>query len=590
MADRQSTPAPEAEDKALTADRLLRQAARQAPWWSALLVFAMVVGTAAQLLLPAALAAAVDAALRRAAFGAALVSLGAVLAASTLADLVMGLADASYSAVASAWLRHRLLRHMLVLGIPGQRRFAAGDVLSRLTVDAPGAGQTLPALLGVATAAISTLGAVVALWLIDWRLAATFLAGLPPLYVLVRVFMTKASDLFVGYQRFQAAIAARLLDALAGIRTIRVSGTAKREIDRILTPLDELDTCGRALWGAQAQVSWQAALLVPVLEIVVLAVAGLGVAAGRVTPGQLLAAAGYVRIALGVFEQVDVLVGIVGARASATRIAEVLALRPAPRPIPRPLAPGPGALQLRGVTVRAGDALMLDRLDLEVPAGCSVAVVGRSGAGKTTLALLVGGLVVPDEGEVLLDGVPVKALRPSELATVVAYAFARPFLFDGTVHDAIAFGQPALSRAQIEQAASMAAADGFIRRLPEGYDTPLAQAPLSGGEAQRLGLARAIARGGRVLILDDATSSLDTATEVQVIAALGALLAGRTTVVIAHRAATAARADLVAWLEAGRVRGFAPHALLWEDPDYRAVFATEAAALAETSVPQELRA
>ncbi|MGH8884001.1 MAG: ABC transporter ATP-binding protein [Egibacteraceae bacterium] len=576
----------------MTADRLLAQAARRAPWWSVLFVLAMVVGAGSGLLLPAALAGAVDAALKGAGFGIALVSLGTLLVADTFASLVAGVAGARYSAVTSAWLRHRLLRHTLALGIPGQRRFAAGDVLSRLTGDAPGAGQVLPALAGVVVAVISALGAVVALWLIDWALAVAFLVGVLPIFVLVRVFMAQASGLFVGYQRAQAAIAARLLDAFTGIRTIRVSGTAEQEIDRILVPLGELDACGRALWHAQRQVGWQAGLLVPALEVVVLAVAGFGVAAGRVTPGQLLAAVGYVRIAVGMFEQIETLVGIVRARASATRVAEVLAVAPPSRPVLRALPAGPGALQLRGVTVRAGDTLTLDRLDLEVPAGCCVAVVGRCGAGKTTLALLVGGLLLPDEGEVLLDGVPVTALASEQLRTAVAYAFARPFLFDGTVHDAIAFAQPTLSRAQVEQAARVAAADGFIRRLPAGYDTPLTQAPLSGGEAQRLGLARAIAWDGRVMVFDDATSSLDTATEVTVSAALAGLLAGRTTIVVAHRAATAARADLVAWLEGGRLRRLGPHVRLWDDPEYRAVFAAEAPVpvRVQAGVRQEARA
>ncbi|MGH3921751.1 MAG: ATP-binding cassette domain-containing protein, partial [Pseudonocardiaceae bacterium] len=122
-------------------------------------------------------------------------------------------------------------------------------------------------------------------------------------------------------------------------------------------------------------------------------------------------------------------------------------------------------------------------------------------------------------------------------------------------------------------AARAAQAEGFIARLPARYDTPIAEAPLSGGEAQRLGLARAIAQGGRVLVLDDATSSLDTATELQVQDALAALRGVRTCVVVAHRAATAARADLVAWLDRGRIRALAPHAVLWDDPEYRATFA-----------------
>ncbi|MGH3930851.1 MAG: ATP-binding cassette domain-containing protein, partial [Pseudonocardiaceae bacterium] len=143
------------------------------------------------------------------------------------------------------------------------------------------------------------------------------------------------------------------------------------------------------------------------------------------------------------------------------------------------------------------------------------------------------------------------------------------------VHDMIAYARPTASRADVTAAATIAQADRFIRSLPAGYDTPLTQTPLSGGELQRLGLARAILIDARVLILDDATSSLDTATEVKVTQALQQVFTGRTSLVVAHRAATAARADLVAWLDAGRIRALAPHLALWPDPDYRAVFALD---------------
>lgn len=154
----------------------------------------------------------------------------------------------------------------------------------------------------------------------------------------------------------------------------------------------------------------------------------------------------------------------------------------------------------------------------------------------------------------------------------MTYAFERPALLGATVHDMIAYARPEASRAEVTAAASVAPADRFIRLLPEGYDTPLARAPLSGGELQRLGLARAVVADTRVIVLDDATSSLDTVTEVKVTEALERVWKGRTSVVVAHRAATAGRADLVAWLDAGRIRTLAPHRVLWSDPSYRAVF------------------
>jgi ABC-type multidrug transport system fused ATPase/permease subunit len=153
------------------------------------------------------------------------------------------------------------------------------------------------------------------------------------------------------------------------------------------------------------------------------------------------------------------------------------------------------------------------------------------------------------------------------LRGAVGYAFERPALLGGTVAGMIALGG-----GRVEWAARVAQADGFTRRLPRGYDTSLDGAPLSGGEAQRLGLARAVAGDARLLVLDDATSSVDTVTEARICEVLTDSLAGRTRVVIAHRAATVARCDLVAWLDGGRVRAMAPHHELWRDPAYRRLF------------------
>jgi ATP-binding cassette subfamily B protein len=180
---------------------------------------------------------------------------------------------------------------------------------------------------------------------------------------------------------------------------------------------------------------------------------------------------------------------------------------------------------------------------------------------------------------ITLDGVPVQELATSELRDAVAYAFDQPALLGATVHDALAYGRTDLDRSDVTAAAQAARADGFIRRLPLGYRTPLVRAPMSGGERQRLGLARALARPAAVYVLDDATSGLDTVTEAEVVEALTARLDGRTRLVVAHRATTAARCDLVAWLDDGQIRAVGPHVRLWADPDYRAVFGEQPAAL-----------
>ncbi len=242
------------------------------------------------------------------------------------------------------------------------------------------------------------------------------------------------------------------------------------------------------------------------------------------------------------------------------------------------LPEGPGTLELRDVRVVRGGSAVLHDISLVIPGGSTVAVVGRSGAGKTVFAAVAGRLADPTAGQVLLDGVPLRELTAEALRREVGHAFDRPVLLGDTVGDAIGFGAgPAPGPQAVRAAARAAGADPFVRRLPDGYATRLADAPLSGGEVQRLGLARAFCRAGRLLVLDDATSSLDTVTAREVERALAREIRPGTRIVVAHRLSSAVRADLVVWLEDGRMRAAGTHAELWRrDPAYRAVFASDA--------------
>ncbi len=560
-------------------NRVLRQSAGQARLMVAMLGVVTLVQVGATLLAPAALGAAVDAAGGDGTLWPdALVQLAVVLVAVAVADALDDLFSAYYGSDLTARLRHRLLGRTLALGVPGQRRFPPGDVLTRLTENASSPASFLPFLLSAVASLLTTVGAVVALALIDLRLAGVLLLGAPLAVMLLRLFVARAGEHVLRYQRLQAAVVTRLLDAHRGVRTIRAGGTAEQDISRILRPLPELHDTGRQVWAAQRQMSWQLSLLVPLLQVLVLAVGGSLLSGGSITAGQLLAAASYVGLALGSLSLLDTFVTLLTCQVAAGRVGEVLDTEPAVRPPSQPVAlpAGPGRLELRDVSLRIDERGVLDHLHLSVPAGTNVAVVGRSGAGKSALTSLIGRLLDPDDGEVLLDGIAVSSVELTALRRAVTYAFERPALLGTTVHDMITYGRPDISRADVEAAAAAAQADRFIRLLPEGYDTPLARAPMSGGELQRLGLAKAIVSGARVIVLDDATSSLDTATEVKVAAALERVLAGRTSLVVAHRAATAARADLVAWIDDGHIRALAPHAVLWSDADYRAVFAADA--------------
>jgi len=530
------------------------------------------VATGAALLLPAALGRTLDLLLARepatswVLYCAALVLLLAVLDAS---ETVLG---GTVDARTTAWLRRHLTGHVLAVGPRAAARFGPGDLVARLVGSAAQAGTAPTARAALFAALAGPVGAVVALALVSPWLAAVFLAGAPVLALLLRAFARDTRECVTRYQEVQGRIAQALTEAVGGHRTIRAAGTAEKETARILRPLPELSAAGHRMWRVQGRASGQSVAVAPLLQLGVVAVAGVLLARHRLTVGEVLAASRYAVLASGVGVLVGQLSGLARAKAATGRLDEVLA-EPAPRHGTRRLPPGPGRLELRGVRALRGDRAVLDGVDLVVPGGTTLAVVGRSGAGKSLLAAVAGRLTDPHAGEVLLDGVPLRELTHDELRRAIGHAFERPALLGGTIEEEIGLALTSPSPTRVREAARTAHADDFVRRLPDGYDTLVADAPRSGGESQRLGLARAFAHGGRLLILDDALSSLDTVTEARIAAAL--VDGGRTgtRLLVAHRAATASRADAVAWLDGGRVRAVGPHERLWRTPEYRAVFA-----------------
>ncbi|MCI0385927.1 ABC transporter ATP-binding protein [Streptomyces sp. CNQ085] len=560
----------------LPADRVLTAAVRHSGGRAAAICLLAAASAAATVALPAALGHTLDLALDGAGEAVRWTALCALLvAAEVLLDAVSAHLTGTTDARSTAWLRRRGLEHLLAVGPRRAARFGHGDLVTRLSGNAAEAGGAPAAAATAVSSLLTPLGALAALVLVDPWLAAAFCAGVPLLVLLLRAFARGSSDSVSRYQRVQGEIAARLVEALAGARTLAAAGTADRERARVLAPLPELASQGRRMWHVYGRAMVGSGILVPLLTIAVLAVGGIRLAAGELSVGGLLAASRYAALAAGVGAVTGRLSALVRSRAAARRVGELLALPPVAygrRSLP---ADGTGRLELRGVTAVRGGREVLRGVDLVVPGGTTVAVVGRSGAGKSTLAALAGRLADPDEGQVLLDGVPLDGIGSAELRREVGHAFERPALFGETVGEAVAFGAYDPGPGAVEDAARAASADAFVRRLPAGYGTALADAPLSGGEFQRLGLARAFAHAGRLLVLDDATSSLDSVTELQVSRALTGRVRPGTRLLIAHRVSSAARADLVAWLEDGRVRAVGPHEVLWELPDYRAVFAAE---------------
>jgi ATP-binding cassette, subfamily B, bacterial len=533
--------------------------------WLPLIGVASLVTTATGLALPAVLGQAVDAALAHAGGGRWLALAAALIGLSVLADLIVIYADTAYLAGTAARLRLRLIRHALAIGPRGG--FDNGDLVTRLTANAADAALSGPSTVAVLTAIVPPVGSVVLIALIDPWLDVAFLAGLALVALVLRVFAQRTAGVIGRYQQVQGELAGRLAESLSGSRTIAASGTLARERERVLAPLGQLHEYGMMTWRVLSTAGVQAGIAGPLVQVAVLAAGGLALAHGQLTPGELLSASRYAAIGAGLGRLTGMFGQLARARAGVRRTNQVLGVAPL-RYGARELPDGRGTLEYRAVSVRAGDTTLLDRVDLTVPGGAAVAVVGRSGAGKSVLAALAARLRDPDDGEVLLDGVALPQLRHGALREAVCCAFERPVLVGDRVVDAVGLGR---DLAAVQAATRATHAHEFVSRLPLGYRTPLERAPMSGGETQRLGLARAW-RADRLLILDDAMSSVDTATEMQIASVLTADHGRRTRLIVTHRVSTAAYADLVVWLDAGRVRAVGPHEALWDDPGYRAVF------------------
>ncbi|MFI0444390.1 ABC transporter ATP-binding protein [Actinomadura sp. 6N118] len=559
------------------ADRLVAKTFRSGGPWLGVLLTTAIGGALLQLALPYVMGRTVDSLVAGGGgLDGWLVVCTAVVAGVVACESLGIWATGATSAQASAWLRRSLLKHVLGTGPAMTRRLPEGDLVTRLGMNTEEVGRAPEAFITTAALLLPTAGSLVALALIDVWLPFTLLAGLVLITLVLRAFLRDTTTLSAGYQKTQGDLASRLLDALGGARTIAAAGTTEAEARRVLVPLPTLREHGMGLWRANARAGVQAGLAIPLLEVTVLAVGGWRLASGDLTVGELYAAARYVVLGAGFSAALGHVGRLARARAAAGRVAELLTDRPVEHG-EHPLPAGPGTVEFRGVALSLDGTPVLDDLDLVLPGGTATAVVGRSGTGKSLLAALAGRLMDPDRGTVLLDGVPLRELPRDELRRAIGLAFDRPTLVgsaldEATLEDAIALGLPKRDHEVVQSAAASARADTFIRQMPAGYATRLQDAPMSGGEKQRIGLARAFAQGRRLLVLDDATSSLDTVTEYQVGEALTGRLRGRTRLIVAHRVGTAARADRVVWLEDGRIRAYERHSVLWADPDYRAVF------------------
>lgn len=530
------------------------------------------VGAAASLALPVLLDRAIESAFDDHRAAATTGWTVAALAAALLATVVASRAKNASVAAAGAQLRRSLIQQVLDAGLPATQRFRTGDLLARITGNVTVASDMGFALINCVMAALSALGAMLALLYLDWTLALAYAAGATATAVILWRSTKSATTVYERYQSVQATIVSALDDALTGLGTIHAAGTQERELARITEPLKDLSTVGRRDWAVAGKIGTRINLLTGLTELSVLGLCGAQVTEGRLPVGTLVAAVGYLAYGLQSLSQLSGITHFAHMIAAWRRVHEVAEL-PAKRAVAeatvRPYAPAVGGAEiaLSRVSLRYGDSGVLQECDLRVPAGSELAIVGASGSGKSTLALLAGGLLTPETGTVALAGTPVAPGR-------VAFAFEQPVMVGRTLGEALTYGRADADAKEVAQACRIAKISDFVDRLPEGLQTPVRSLACSGGELQRLGIARALLQGRDAIVLDDATSSLDTATEAEVTQAIQERLAGTTRIVVARRPATAARADLVAWLDQGRIRELGSHQELWQHQAYRLAFAT----------------
>ncbi len=495
-------------------------------------------------------------------------SLGAVTVALIGSALVSGLLRSVFvirsGVIGQAILfdlRRRGFDHAQSLSVSFHERFTSGRVISRLTSDVDTLTELLDTGLdGLLTAMLNIAAISVLLFFLDVSLAALTLASLVPLFFLFRWFSARATEAFRRTRTTAATMIVNIVETLNGIRAVQAFRREKRN-DAIFAGLNG------AFTEANRDASRLHALFIPgtvsignISTVLALLIGGYWVAQGGLDIGVLTAFLLYLRQFYDPMEDVAMFYNsLQSATAALEKISAMLAQRPSvpepesPTPLPSPV---PGRVVLDAVEFGyVADRPVLHSLTLDIPAGQTVALVGATGAGKTTVAKLISRFYDPTGGAVRLDEVDLRKVNEPQLRNAVVMVTQDGFLFSGSVADNIGFGRLGASRSEIVAAAAAVGAHGFISALPDGYDTDVRKrgGRLSAGQRQLVAFARAFLADPAVLILDEATSSLDVPTERAVQRALSTVLADRTALIIAHRLSTVEIADRVLVLSDGRV-------------------------------------
>jgi len=473
-------------------------------------------------------------------------------------------------------LRNDLFAHLVWLSPDYYERTRTGDIMARATNDLNAVRMMLgPGLMYWTETSLTFALAIAIMIRFDWRLAMFSLLPAPAVSLSVIYFGRRIHARFERIQAMFSDISSRVQENLSGVRMIRAFAQENAELRRFKQLNQQYIAQNLKLVRIQGFFQPLLEALIGLTFLVVLWMGGRQVLLGRISLGSFVMFNTYMGMLVWPMIALGWVINLMQrGSASLNRINQIQ--REAPS-IQAPAAAKPlqavrGEIEFRDVSVDYGNGSALARIDLRIHAGATIAVVGHTGSGKTTLVSLVPRLMDPTSGRILLDGADLRELDPAAVRRQIGFVPQETFLFSATVSENIAFGVEGATAAEIRSAAEIAGLAADIEGFPEGYNTMVGERgiTLSGGQKQRTAIARAILRNPRILILDDALSSVDTLTEERILNHLADVMRGRTVILISHRVSTVRQADRIVVLETGSIVEQGTHTELMDMGGYYA--------------------
>jgi ATP-binding cassette subfamily B multidrug efflux pump len=461
-------------------------------------------------------------------------------------------------------LRNRLFSHLVSLSSNFYTKYRTGDIMARATNDLNAVRMMLgPGIMyWTETALTAVLAIAVMLWA-DWRLTLIALIPAPLVTFVVVIFGRRIHDRFEKIQAMFSDISSRVQENLAGVRVIRAYTQEGAEMRKFETLNREYIHHNIRLARLSGLFNPLLTALIALTFLLVLWVGGYGLLSHRITLGSFVMFNTYMGMLVWPMIAMGWVVNLIQrGTASWERIEQLLSERPAITGLAHGASPVLGEIEFHDVAVSYPTGDVLRKVNLRIPAGSTVAIVGHTGSGKSTLVSLIPRLLDPTGGAITLDGVDLYGIDPEWLRRQIGFVPQETFLFSATLGENIAWGVENVTREQIERAAELAGLGPDVAAFPNGFETVVGERgiTLSGGQKQRTAIARAILRNPPILILDDALSSVDTLTEERILTGLSEVMRGRTTILISHRVSTVRNAARIFVLEHGEIAEQGTHA------------------------------